>query len=86
MHNLQELLGELREEISGAQFADAKKRERLVALLAELEARIESETSDEEDEGPLAHLREMIGQLETEHPRATSILNRIMVSLGGAGI
>jgi hypothetical protein len=87
--NLRDSLEELRAEVRSADLSNADTKARLDALIGGIEARLDredDEAGEKEHETLLEHVRDLVGQLETEHPRATSILNRIMVSLGGAGI
>jgi len=83
---LRESLEELRAEVRRADLSDSVTKERLDALIVKVEAELERPDDAEHNETLLEHVRDLIGQVETEYPRATSILNRIMVSLGGAGI
>ena len=83
--NLRLDLERLRSEVN--QIADSKpdSREKLNSLITDLEKRIESETN-EDDIGLMENIREHISNFEAEHPRATAILNDIMVTLSNIGI
>ena len=83
--NLKLDLERLRSEVN--QIADSKpdSREKLNSLITDLEKRIESETN-EDDIGLMENIREHISNFEAEHPRATAILNDIMVTLSNIGI
>jgi uncharacterized membrane-anchored protein YjiN (DUF445 family) len=85
-HNkLREDLDKLRVEIDNIAADDHKSKDKLNQLIFELESRLES--SDEEDnQGITQNVKEAINQFETEHPRATAILNDIMVTLSNIGI
>ena len=82
---LQESLERLRHEIE--QIADplSPARERLQGLVDEIESSIES-SNEAEDHGLMQNLRDAVSHFETEHPRATAILNDIMVTLSNMGI
>ena len=83
--NLKLDLERLRSEVN--QIADSKpdSREKLNSLITDLEKRIESETN-EDDIGLMENVREHISNFKAEHPRATAILNDIMVTLSNMGI
>jgi len=82
---LREDLDKLRAEIDNIAADDYKSKEKLNQLITELESRLES--SDEEDNhGITQNVKEAISQFESEHPRATAILNDIMVTLSNMGI
>jgi len=73
-----------RPELKGG--AAAPTRERLRALLNQLEEALADEDEEAPHESVVDSVRDAIEQLESEHPRATSLLHRIMVSLGSSGI
>ena len=78
-------LERLRDEINHLAADDVDSRKRLNRLISEIEAKLENpEASD--DEGLTNNLKEAIAHFETEHPRATAILNDIMVALSNMGI
>ncbi len=82
---LREDLDKLRAEIDNIAADDYKSKEKLNQLITELESRLES--SDKEDNhGITQNVKEAINQFESEHPRATAILNDIMVTLSNMGI
>ncbi len=82
---LRKNLENLRAEI--AQFADnkAEAKTRLNTLINDIEASIDAD--DESDDNTLTqNLKDAVNHFETEHPRATAILNDIMVTLSNMGI
>ncbi len=82
---LREDLDKLRAEIDNISADDYKSKEKLNQLIAELESRLDP--SDEGDnQGITQNIKEAINQFESEHPRATAILNDIMVTLSNMGI
>ncbi len=90
---LQQALANLRREIDAAGPAEGPERERLLALVAQLETQLEPPSdaeaepdADEEEPSVLAPLREAVEQFESEHPKLTAMLIEVMRSLGGAGI
>lgn len=83
--NLHSLIRQLKSEIAALHADDEEARERLQSLVDELERRLE-EDEDVEDEALMDSLRESVERFEVEHPRATGILNNIMIMLGNMGI
>lgn len=84
--DLQHKLEQLRAEIDKVAPEETQARERLDTLLGEVEKAIDTESEDEIDDNLVENIREAISQFETAHPRATAILNDIMVTLSNMGI
>ena len=78
-------LERLREEINHLAADDTESRKRLNNLINEVEAKLENPDPDEVD-GLMKNLKDAIAHFETEYPRATAILNDIMVTLSNMGI
>jgi len=74
----------LRKEINRLAVDDVESRKRLDQLITDLEAKLEK--PDEENDGLMVNLKDAIKHFEAEHPRATAILNDIMVTLSNMGI
>jgi len=83
---LHALVQQLKSEIAGLRSDDDEARERLQALVSDLDRRIDDEDDGAEDEALMASLRESVDRFEVEHPRATGIINNILVMLGNIGI
>ncbi len=83
---LQEDLDKLRVEINNIASDDHESREKLNRLINELETKLESPDDKNQDSSLILNIKETIGHFETEHPRATAILNDIMVTLSNMGI
>lgn len=81
---LHEDLKRLRDEINHLAADEVESREKLNQLIGELEAKLEN--PDEDDEGLMDNVKDAIKHFEAEHPRATAILNDIMVTLSNMGI
>lgn len=81
---LHEDLKRLRNEVNQLAVDDVESREKLNRLIGELEAKLEN--PDEDDEGLMDNVKDTIKHFEAEHPRATAILNDIMVTLSNMGI
>ena len=83
-NKLQNSLERLRDEINHLATDDAESRSRLNRIISELEIKLDNPEDDDED--LIDNLKESIQHFETEHPRATAILNDIMVTLSNIGI
>jgi hypothetical protein len=83
-NKLQIDLERLREEINQVAIDDIESRKKLNQIISDLEAKLEK--PDENDDSLVKDVKEAIQHFETEHPRATAILNDIMVTLSNMGI
>lgn len=81
---LDKKISELREEIEQITFNKAEDKQHLEQLIGEIE-KVEDE-DQEEDPSIVSNIRDTVARFETEHPRATAILNDIMVTLSNMGI
>lgn len=82
---LREDLERLRAELNLSARDDADARRKLNELIDDIESRVDER--DAGDGGDLvSRIRQAIRHFETEHPRATAILNDILVTLGNMGI
>jgi predicted transcriptional regulator len=79
-------LKKLRNEINNIAAEDTESRDKLNQLISELEIQLENPDGDVQDQGVLTSVKEAIEHFETNHPRATAILNDIMVTLSNMGI
>lgn len=82
-NDLHALIGQLKSEIAQLGPEDHDTRARLESLVTEVEQRIEASDGDD---ALIERLRDAVERFEVEHPRATGILNNIMVTLGNIGI
>ena len=78
-------LERLRSEIDQVARNNPDAYRKLNALISDLEGRI-SDTPDQNQAGMVDRVRNEIENFETEHPRATAILNDILVTLSNMGI
>ncbi|MCB1739096.1 MAG: DUF4404 family protein [Gammaproteobacteria bacterium] len=85
-HELETLMARLREELSRMDEDQGEARQRLEGLLANLEHRLAHPREDNEDSELIETLQAAIERFEIEHPRATGIVNQIMVTLSSMGI
>jgi len=83
---LRSLVEQLESEILRLRADDHEARERLQALVADLHRRVAEEEDAPRHEDLMDSLRESVERFEVEHPRATGIINHIMMTLGNMGI
>ncbi len=83
---LRRSLEDLRSELERLEAEEAQVRERLSALIAGVETRLEKPEDSAHHQSLVQDLRQSISQFEVSNPRATAILNQIMVTLGNMGI
>ena len=84
-NQLREELEKLRSEVSRAG-TDPDSIQRLQAIIAEIEAKLENPEDVDHHHNLVSTIKEAMNHFETEHPRATGILNDIMVTLSNMGI
>ena len=84
---LNESLDKLRDEIRNISADDPEAREKLDRLIINIESGLnQQEDAEVPEHGLVDHVKEAINDFETSHPRATAILNDIMVTLSNMGI
>jgi len=76
----------LRDELRSFAPEDHDSREKLNELLGDLELKLERPDDEEHHHSLVRIVKDAIAHFETEHPRATAILNDIMVTLSNMGI
>ena len=83
---LNQALKELRAESDklGVENIDAKKK--ISSLASSIEDEINNLDNRKYIDDLIKNIQEHIEQYEIDHPRITSVLNRIMVTLSGLGI
>ena len=84
-NQLREELEKLRSEVSKAG-TDPETGHRLQAIIAEIEAKLEHPDDVDHHQNLVSNIKEALNHFETQHPRATGILNDIMVTLSNMGI
>ena len=77
--------GTLRSELERLEAEEAKVRERLDALIAWIETRLDVPGDIAHHHSLVRDLRRSTLQLEVSHPRATAILNQIRPRWGTSG-
>jgi len=83
---LRDDLDRLRAELARLAGNDPQARDKLDRLIADIEDHVGQPDGRTSHQGLIAGLRDAIRQFETGHPRATAILNDIMVTLSNMGI
>ena len=79
-------LERLRGEVSAFTPDKSGTREKLNAIIADIENHMQEPDDVSTHYGLLDDIRSFVGRFETENPRATAILNDIMVTLSNMGI
>jgi len=85
-NKLQNDIDKLRVEIKNLHADGDSSKEKLENLLHEIESELETETQNNRKSELLEGLKESVEHFEAEHPRATAIINDIMVTLSNMGI
>jgi len=83
---LQEELEKLRNEVNDIAVGNDEAREKLNLLISDIEKKLEGQADEIQHNNLLQGIKDAIGQFESEHPRATAILNDIMITLSNMGI
>jgi len=83
---LQDELEKLRSEVNALASNNVEARQKLDSLISDIETKLAQPSDEEQHNDLIQGIRDTIGQFETEHPRATAILNDIMVTLSNMGI
>lgn len=83
---LQAELRALRTELDRSVARDSPARPRIEQLLQDLESHLEDSGEVKQRQNLVGGLRAAIQHFEAEHPRATAIMNDIMVALSNMGV
>ena len=83
---LQEELERLRIEVNQAADANDELTRKLNLLISDIEKKIDEPGDREHHDNLVETITRTINQFESEYPRATAILNDIMVTLSNMGI
>ena len=81
--SLQDALEALRAEVRRMAVSHPEEKERLEALLADLEG---APARGASDPGVLSRARDAVAHFEAKHPTVTAILNDVLVSMGNVGM
>lgn len=84
-NQLDEAIQALRDEIRSLN-TDEERKHSLNALADKIEQQLDDSPSNTKNLGLTETLEETISEFEVEHPALTSIINRILVTLGNMGI
>lgn len=83
---VRKLLAELNEELDLLTPGDEAAKKKLGQLIEDIEKRLDNPGDEAHHAGVVENAQDTIRQLEVEHPRATGILNNIMMTLSNMGI
>ncbi len=83
---LHEELERLRSEVNRLTDDNIDAKEKLNLLISDIEKKLEKPSDEAHHRNLIEDIRNTINQFETDHPRATAILNDIMVTLSNMGI
>ncbi len=83
---LQHELERLRKEVNEVTSNNDDVKEKLNLLISDIEKKLDKPTDEDHHNNLVQGVKDAIGQFESEHPRATAILNDIMVTLSNMGI
>ena len=86
IEGLHEALEDLRSQINSGDVNSADFNQRINTLISQIETSVADTTNDTAHTGVLQSLKDAVNHLELEYPQTISVLNRIMTSLGDAGI
>ncbi len=82
--NLNDKITSLKKELEHISIDNLEAKKHITALIDEIEAL--NEASSEDKNFIIDNIKKSIEDFETDHPRATAILNDIMVTLSNLGI
>ena len=82
--HLNQKISDLKKELEKINFNDENEKEHIHDLINEIESA--NKESADENNFIIDKIKTVIDRFETEHPRATAILNDIMVTLSNIGI
>jgi seryl-tRNA synthetase len=82
--NLNDKIADLKKELDHISFKDTESKEHIDEIIKEIESASEELSNDHNF--LIDKIKTSIDRFETEHPRATAILNDIMVTLSNIGI
>ena len=85
-NSLKDELEKLRSEINTLASENTSAREKLDSLITDIEKKLDHPADEDHHTTLIRNLKDAIAQFETQHPRATAILNDIMVTLSNMGI
>jgi len=83
---LHEELERLRSEVNRLTDDNIEAKEKLNLLISDIEIKLDEPFEETHHRNLIENVSKSINQFETDHPRATAILNDIMVTLSNMGI
>jgi len=85
-NKLHDELEKLRIEVNEVINNNHEAKQKLNSLIADLEKKLSEPNDIEHHHNLIKNVKNVISHFETDHPRATAILNDIMVTLSNMGI
>ena len=79
-------LKKLRAEVNDVTSENTDAKDKLNTLINDIEKKLAEPDNTTHHNKLIQNIKDTISQFESEHPRATAILNDIMVSLSNMGI
>ena len=79
-------LERLRSEVNKVAEENTDAKDKLNILISDIEKKLNEPDDQAHHTTLVKNIKDAISQFETEHPRATAILNDIMVTLSNMGI
>jgi hypothetical protein len=84
--HLDDLLSTLRAEMTALDIGDEDARQRLDALILDIETRIKDPNATVADEGLTGQLKASMLKFEASHPRLAGVMNDFLEKLSAMGI
>ena len=85
-NKLHDELEKLRIEVNEVTNNNDEAKQKLISLIADLEKKLSEPNDIAHHHNLMQNVKNAISHFETDHPRATAILNDIMVTLSNMGI
>ncbi len=85
-NKLHDELEKLRTEVNEITDTNDEAKQKLISLISDLEKKLSEPDDIEHHHNLIQNVKNVISHFETDHPRATAILNDIMVTLSNMGI
>ena len=85
-NKLHDELEKLRTEVNEITDTNDEAKQKLISLISDLEKKLSAPNDITHHHNLMQNVKTVISHFETDHPRATAILNDIMVTLSNMGI
>ncbi len=84
--DLNQSIEALRAELDQIATTDLAAKNKLLALITDIERQVQEPDREEHRQTTLQQLPALIEQLEADHPKVTNVLGRMLNTLSGMGI